>query len=400
MASPLINRLKTFKKKCVISAIVLALSLLFAVLAGRLSAQEAADYNSPTAKFIRVQVLDEAGSFPLRVNGPYEIIDPLSNNILERQKSLKTTVTSSKKGIFLGGKNFEFQKLLIKPVGEEGVLLNARRFRGDIYIIKKKNSKLSAVNLIEVENYIKGILYNEASHYWPLEALKAQAVACRTFALYQIEQNSAKDYDVTSDIYSQVYGGKASERYRTSRAVNETAGEVLTFKGKIFAAYYHATCAGHTEDASLLWDNDIAPLKGVPCFFCKESPHFKWHQVLLLDKISSKLSASGQKIKDIQKIEALEKDRSGRILNLRITSADKTINIPAKDFRNIIGPNVIRSTNFSIEIADGDAVFEGLGWGHGVGLCQWGAYFMAKRGYDHKRILEYYYPQAVISKMQ
>jgi stage II sporulation protein D len=254
------------------------------------------------------------------------------------------------------------------------------------------------INHIDLEDYIQGILYHEASHYWPYDALKVQAIVCRTFALYQMQENALKDYDVTSDKYSQVYGGRTSERYRTTKAIEETKGEILTYQNKVFPTYYHATCAGYTEDASFLWNTDVAPLRGVLCLFCKESPHFKWHYVLSLDDIKDKLIKAGYTVKKIRNIEILGRDRSGRIINLKITTDNRDITIMAKDLRNILGPNIIRSTNFNLRIVDRDAVFEGFGWGHGVGLCQWGAYFMAKRGYNYKRILEYYYPQAVILK--
>ena len=88
----------------------------------------------------------------------------------------------------------------------------------------------------------------------------------------------------------------------------------------------------------------------------------------------------------------LGRDKSGRITELKIISGKKDLKVSAKDFRNIIGPNIIKSTNFKVKIIKDDIVFEGFGWGHGVGLCQWGAYFMAKQGYNAKQILQYYYP--------
>jgi stage II sporulation protein D len=231
-----------------------------------------------------------------------------------------------------------------------------------------------------------------------MEALKAQAVVCRTYALYQIQESSAQDFDLTADIYSQVYGGKTSERYRTNQAVKETEGLVLTYKAKVFPAYFHATCGGHTEDAARLWNINIAPLKGVACAFCKDSPHFNWHYVASRQEIRDKLSAAGHKLKDIQDMQILGTDNSGRITDLKIIGADKEVKIPAKDFRSIVGPNVIRSTNFGVSLVENDIVFEGLDWGHGAGLCQWGTYFMAKQGRDYAAILRYYYPAAEIAQ--
>jgi stage II sporulation protein D len=227
-----------------------------------------------------------------------------------------------------------------------------------------------------------------------MEALKAQAIVCRTYAVYQMQENKSRDFDVTSDIYSQVYGGKTSERYRTNEAVDATKGQILTYQDKVFPAYFHATCAGHTEDAAVLWNIDIAPLKGVVCNYCKDSPHFNWHLTLDRGELRQRLVNAGYKMGMIKNIEILGKNKSGRITNLNITTTTKDVSISAKAFRNIVGPNEIRSTNFTVNLSGDDLVFEGFGWGHGVGLCQWGAYFMATQGKTAEQILKFYYPQS------
>jgi len=353
-----------------------------------------------SSPYIRVAIIQDAVSLSLKINGSYEIVDSLSQKVLSGGRNLKTTVTSYKYGILIGGMNLSCDKVFIKTKDVESLIIDGRRFNGDIQFVKKDNSHLLVINYVDLEDYIKGILYHEVSHYWPSEALKAQAIVCRTYALYQMQENRLKDFDVTCDIYSQVYGGKTSERYRTNKAVDATKNEVLNYQGKIFPAYYHATCAGHTEDASLLWNIDIAPLKGVTCGFCQDSPHFRWHKVLSLDEIEDTLIKSGcAECKNIKNILILDKDKSGRISNLNILTDKKDIKIAAKDFRNMLGPNVIRSTNFNVKIINRDAVFEGFGWGHGVGLCQWGSYFMAKKGYTYKQILQYYYPQSNVKTL-
>jgi stage II sporulation protein D len=346
---------------------------------------------------IRVVVLQNVSSLRLKVRGFYEVIDAKNNKLISRAKNLNTTVTPYSGGILLGDMKSYAEKVLIKSVEPEAAVINGRRFRGDVELIKKDNGNLLVLNFIDLEDYVKGILYHEVSHYWPLEALKAQAIISRTYAVYQVQENRQKDFDVTSDIYSQVYGGRTSERYRTNIAVEETKGSILTYNNKPFPAYFHATCAGHTEDASLLWNIDIPPLKGVVCNFCRESPHFKWHLVLYRGELRQRLVNAGYNMGMIKEIIVLGKDNSARITDLKIVTTTKDLTISAKDFRNIIGPNEIRSTNFTVSIAGDDAVFEGIGWGHGVGLCQWGAYFMAKQGKSAEEILKYYYPASRVS---
>ena len=341
---------------------------------------------------IRVQILEDAPNFSLKISGYYEIMDYRHRNVFSSGRNLNTTIVPYSKGILIGGINFPVRRLFISVNDPDLIVINDRNFRGDVQIIKTSPSKLSVINYIDLEDYVKGVLYNEASHYWPMEALKAQAIVSRTYARYQMKQNYANDFDVTNSVYSQIYGGCTSERLRTNNAVEETKGLVLEYKGKIIPAYFHATCGGHTENASELWNINLLPLKGVVCKYCKDSPHFNWHAVLFTGDIRQDLVDAGKKSGVIKKIIILGRDDSGRITNLKIVNTKGELIILANDFRNIIGPNVIKSTNFNVSVIGTDAVFEGVGWGHGVGLCQWGAYFMAKDGASAEKILKYYYP--------
>lgn len=355
-------------------------------------------YAAEQPRYVRVLILHNTPSFSLKIKGFYEIYAQETQKALYRGKNLRATVAPSKKGIFVG-KDLSYERLTIKTEDSDAINIDGRKFRGKIQLIKKGDTLL-VVNHIELEDYLRGILYHEVSHYWPIEALKAQAIISRTYAAYQCQENKRKDFDVTADIYSQVYGGKTSERYRTTKAVEETQGQVLIYNNKLFPTYFHATCAGHTEDASSLWDINILPLKGVSCIYCQDSPHFNWHYVMSLDEFKLKLKEAGYKIGDIKGIDIIGRNKSGRIIQLKIESKDAELKINAKDLRSIIGPNVIRSANFNVGLANNDLVFEGFGWGHGVGLCQWGAYFMAKQGNSYQEILKHYYPGSKISTME
>lgn len=351
---------------------------------------------APAAGIVRVAVIQDSPSVSLRIKGDFSVKDGRSAAVLFRSAGLKTTVVATSSGIAMAGRVFKTDSLLVETEGPEAVAINARRFRGDLQFINRPGKGLLVVNRIELEDYIKGILYHEASHYWPKEALKAQAVACRTYALYQLRENAGREFDVTNDTYSQVYGGSTSERFRTNEAVEETRGVILTYAGEVFPAYYHATCAGHTEDASLLWKTDIPPLKGVACGNCQGSPHFNWHYVLSRSELAERLRGAGYKLSGVKGVEVAGRTASGRVAAIRISNADKELTISGKDLRAAIGPNLIRSTKFSVTQAGGDLVFEGTGWGHGVGMCQWGAYFMAKDGKGYQEILRFYYPQSTL----
>jgi stage II sporulation protein D len=288
------------------------------------------------------------------------------------------------------------KRLTIEPSKDASIMINGRPFRGDITFIRTLDNRITVINNINVEDYIKGVLYHEVSHHWPMEALKAQAVAARTYALYSINPVD-KPYDVTNDIYSQVYGGRDSERYRTGLAVDYTKGQVLTYKGQIIAAYFHATCGGMTEDARELWNlPDIPPLRGVPCGFCKDSPHAHWKKDFKLRDIQNALNLHGYQVGSIKDISIVDRDRSERIEHLKIAQKNgEELIIRGKDFRDLIGPNVLLSNNYEIVMQGYYVNFIGKGWGHGVGMCQWGALGMAKQQFNYRQILAYYYPQSV-----
>ena len=373
--------------------IILSLCLLIGCIAPLYPA-EAVRLSSPqAASLVRVALLQEAESFFLRVKGRFEVYDLNSKKLIAKASSLrKQAVKIRNNKIVIRGIPCSVSALQIAPLKGGYVFINDRVFRGRINLIVKANGKILVVNELRVEDYLRGVLCQEVAPWWPMDALKSQAIIARSYALYQKQFPKDKDFDLTSDIYSQVYGGKSSERWRANRAVDLTKGKLLTYQGKLFPTYYHAACGGKTEDATQLWKIDLTPLKGVVCNFCVISPHYKWQAQMPLGEIREKLVKKGFLIEDITEIEIIGHDASGRITALKIKSQEKAMPITAKDFRQALGPNMIRSVNFTLKIVSGIVYFEGFGWGHGVGLCQWGMYAMAKNGYKYVQILKYYFP--------
>lgn len=345
---------------------------------------------------VRVAVLNGVKEFALAVRGRYTLTDPLTETHLGQGRRLKTSVvTLSDHGIQIGPDQYPLQRLRLRPQKDVTVIVGnkKRHYRGTLDIIVKENRTFLVVNTLELEQYIKGVLYHEVSNRWPLEATKAQAVAARTYVIFQMKKNQKEAYDVTSDIYSQVYGGKSAERYRTNIAANQTKDEVLFYNGAVLPAYYSATCGGRTEDAKNMWGEDWPPLRGIACDFCVLSPHYRWKRNFRSKDIQDKLNENGYPWGLIKDIAVLERNRSGRIKTLQITTRDGAmIQIPGEKFRNIIGPNVIKSNTYEVFMKGYYFDLAGKGWGHGVGMCQWGAYFMARQRYSYKDILNYYYP--------
>jgi stage II sporulation protein D len=354
------------------------------------------------ARLIRVAVLREEDHFTMAVHGRYDVVDFNTGKKLDTRVYLRPVLVSLDHGkTKVGDAVYDAARVIVAPRREALVSINDGHFRGDVIVINNKGVNFTVINSIDIEQYIRGVLYHEISDKWPLEAIMAQAVATRTYAVYSMDKFAARDYDVTNDIYSQVYGGRGSERYRTNIAVRRTAGEVLMYKGKIFPAFFHANSGGVTEDASELWDIDLEPLKGVKSPFSMNQPHYEWHQNFRLKDIQDKLNARGYQIGLIKNIQVIERNKSGRIRKLRIVSRDgKEEIVEGKVFRDIIGPNILRSNKYDIEMKGWYVDFVGNGWGHGVGMCQWGAYGMALMHYNYRQILFFYYPGSELVKLK
>ncbi|MFH0754321.1 MAG: SpoIID/LytB domain-containing protein [Candidatus Omnitrophota bacterium] len=361
------------------------------------------DMVTAKAKLIRVAVLKEQGHFTVAVAGRYDILDFVTGKSLQTGLRLRPALVTLENGkIKVGAFVFASPRIIIAPRHEIAVAMNDGYFRGNIIVVNNAGKNLTVVNSVELEQYIRGVLYHEISDKWPMEAIKAQAVATRTFALYSMEKFAARDFDVTNDIYSQVYGGKGSERYRTNVGVRRTSGEVLMFKGMIFPTFFHANSGGVTEDASELWDVNIPPLKGgIKSPFSVNSPHYNWHRNFRLKDIQDSLNARGFKLGLIENIQVAERNNSGRVKILKIITRDgKSEMVDGKTFRDAVGPNLLRSNMYDIEMKGWFVDFIGHGWGHGVGMCQWGAYNMALLHYDYKQILSYYYPSSDLIRVK
>ncbi len=378
--------------------IAIAVCLIF--LWGNANA-EASLLQANHTQLIRVALVKEdknVGEFGIAIRGEYFIFNPKTQEVLKEGRTLDNAIVSAKNGKINVGfdsyplKHIRFisHKYIAIHLGDKII-----KFRGYIDVLIKKNNRFVILNVVPIEEYVKGILYHElpTNPPAPLETMKAQAVASRTYAMYQIEENKLNDFDVTSDIYSQVYGGKSAERFRSNIAVIKTKGEVLKYRGKILPTYFHSTCAGHTEDVRELWNHDLAPLYGVKCDYCKLAPLYNWKKNFRSSDVQNKLNEKGYHLGPIENIRIMELNDSGRIRNLEITARDgNKMIITGKKFREIMGPNLIKSNKYEIQMKGYFFDVLGKGWGHGVGMCQWGAFYMAHERFNYKQILKFYYP--------
>ena len=269
------------------------------------------------------------------------------------------------------------------------VLLSGLKYSGVIEVWKGEGG-LYIVNEIPLENYIKGVVAGEVGNSWDIEALKAQAVVARTYALHQKLNNGKMPYHLTSSVLHQVYkGGNIPENI--AKAVNHTKDEVLTYEGRPIIAYYHSTSGGMTEDPAEVFGKSYPYLKPVETS-CELSPFYMWEKRIPVSEVERISNISG--IKEII-IDSLTV--SNRAKDLKIITESGEYKIPAKDLRKNLGWDKLPSTMITSITRDEDIfIFEGKGYGHGVGMCQWTALDMAKKGMNYREILSKFYPGAVI----
>ncbi|MCG3176173.1 MAG: hypothetical protein MOGMAGMI_01114 [Candidatus Omnitrophica bacterium] len=356
--------------------------------------------SGPRRESVRVLITEDRWTpLTVAVKGSYRITSIPDGRVLRQGKGLpKSRIQTTRSGLRFNEQDLAFKGLRITPEKDGDLYLEGRRFRGWVEIRRAANGGLYAINTLDLEKYLYGVLHHEVGSWWPSEALKAQAVAARTYALYQVRVSRSREFDVHSGTRSQVYGGSTNERRRTNAAVDATSGQVLSFQGRVFPAYFHATCAGRTAGASELWAIDLKPIGGgVECGYCRYSPHFNWKSTIPLSQIEESLSQHDRKVGRLLSIEPLTRTPSGRIGRIRFTGTEGEAEVAAKDLRVWIGGDKVRSTAFQIAIKDDRAVFEGRGWGHGVGLCQWGALGQSLTGRQYRQMLDLYYPGATIT---
>ncbi|NOT22971.1 MAG: SpoIID/LytB domain-containing protein [Nitrospiraceae bacterium] len=263
----------------------------------------------------------------------------------------------------------------------------------------RRGKGFSVINLVDVEEYVKGVVPAEVSSTWHLEMLKAQAVAARTYVLYQQMLSATREYDVEATVQDQVYRGKQGVDAGILRAVEDTRGLVVTYQDAPIYAAFSSTAAGLTEDAMNVWSKEYPYLKGVECPFDLASPYYQWKISFRMDTLELNLRRQGFSVGTIATITPLSFSRGGRVAKLRILHSGGELVLRGEELRKAVGYTIIPSTQFSIESIGRDVVLAGFGAGHAVGMCQWGGKELAELGYSFDTILRYYYPGTELQNM-
>jgi len=348
--------------------------------------------------------------------------------------------------------NYMFRSIPSKDA-QPLIRVDGKNFRGTIHFKRYSDSDLTVINQLSLEEYLYGVLPREISGLWPMEAQKAQAVAARTYAIVNMNRHLNHGFDVCSTTHCQVYGGYDAEHVNSTKAVDQTKGKLLTFNGNPVTAFYHSNSGGRTENSENVWSNALGYIKGVDDPYSIGNPNDTWTFVYTKQEIEERLNARDLSVGTIRSITPIEYSINGRVLKLEIIGSNNTIILEKDRIRNVLGYNNIRSTWFEIQgdsdsnisiitaqgttetilsekhiitssgvqkitepqnfkIFDGSSymtltdnsnassnfVFTGKGWGHGLGMSQWGAKTMADRGYTYEQILLHYYTGVKVEK--
>lgn len=278
-------------------------------------------------------------------------------------------------------------QLWVKPQPGGAVWIGDRWYRGSVQVIAS-DKQLLAVNHVDLEQYLASVLGAEMSPTFPLEALKAQAVAARTYALYRRQATAKKSFDLDNTQLSQVYRGLSGESASTQTAVNATLGQIMTYQGKPILAVFHAASGGHTENVEEIWSQRVPYLRGVPDYDLG-SPGSEWTQSFTSAQLSHSL-----KVRQIRTIVPERLTQFGSVVSLKI-SGDTTQILTGAQFRTALK---LRSLRFTIASTPTGFVLTGRGYGHGLGMSQWGAYYLAEQGMTYPQILAHYYRDVTLAK--
>lgn len=366
------------------------------------------------AESIRVLLSAEVPRLDVRADSPLWVTDAKG-----RGQALRAPiqVVAAGVGFLLNGVRMQTEKLTLQG-GEQGLTLTFPRLArkpngapvslgdsgteisvsGLVHLVRRGNGFL-VINRVDVEEYVKGVVPSEVSSTWHPEMLKAQAVAARTYALYQQMLSATREYDVVATVQDQVYRGKQGVDAGILRAVEETRGLVVTYQDAPIYAAFSSTAAGLTEDAMNVWSKDYPYLKGVECPFDLMSPYYQWKASFKIDTLEQNLRQQGFPVGTIATITPMSFSRGGRVAKLRVLHSGGELVLRGEELRKAVGYTIIPSTQFAIESIGRDVVLSGFGAGHAVGMCQWGAKELAELGYPFSTILQYYYPGTELQNM-
>ncbi len=282
----------------------------------------------------------------------------------------------------------------IEPSAGGVALVGGHRYRGSLEVIASPGAanKLTVVNEVGIEDYLQGVLPAEMATGWPAQALQAQAVAARTYAAANMGRRADQGFDLFPTVSDQVYKGEDSEAADTSAAVAATRGVVMTYKGSLINAVFFSSSGGCTDDAKAVWDADMPYIQAVPD--PDGSPNAVWRATLTPEQVSQALTKIGVAVGTPKAMTVTTRTPGGRARWLAVSGTTGSATVDANKFRLAVG---LKSTKYELSHTRDGWQFDGSGYGHGLGMSQWGAHNRAQAGETYREILSTYYTGITIS---
>ncbi|MDJ0553802.1 MAG: SpoIID/LytB domain-containing protein [Microcoleaceae cyanobacterium MO_207.B10] len=288
-------------------------------------------------------------------------------------------------------------QMWIEPKENGYVWIGDRWYRGRTHLIPHKEG-VTAINYVNLEEYLYSVIGAEMNGNWPQEALKAQAVAARSYALHKRQENTSSFYDLGNDQLWQVYQGIQTESPGTYAAVEATQGQVLTYNGQIILALFHSSSGGHTENVEDVWSNPLPYLRAVPDFD-QDAPVYEWTESFSQQELKQRIPGVG----NIISMTPQSTTPHGSVNTIKVLGDSGVKNLEGTDITAALG---LKSTRFTVspQKSEGQQIpssfqITGKGFGHAVGMSQWGAYNLARNGYNYQQILLYYYQGATLARI-
>jgi len=318
------------------------------------------------------------------------------------------SITRSGNTILVNGKKAGEKVYLSGGKGAPAFAVKGNQYRGAMKLVPSPwNSNVTLVNVVPMETYLQGVVPSEIVPSWHADAIRAQAVAARTYAYFHKNSYRSSGYDVTDDTRSQVYRGSSVETTATNNAIKDTAGEIITYGGKAIDAVFHSSGGGYTENSENVWGTQVPYLRGVKEFYTGNP----WTKTVSLSTFIKSMANMGYNVGAVKNIKlshlrigqahkANDRGISGRVKSITLIGKKGTRTVPGEKIEILYG---LDSALYDFSIKGKNLVITGYGYGHGLGLSQWGAEEMAEkyaRGKDYyKTILTHYFTGTKIEKL-
>ena len=393
-----------------------------------ITAPEDSPFDDPSP-LVRIALATAHAAPEVGATGSWRLYEGGSDGVMMRATGSETWVVQRAGGVLRavrdgGGSTLPPADVLVARPAEPGAMLvfAGRRYRGEIAFMATDSGVL-VINRLPLEQYLRGVVPLEIGDRTPAEreAVAAQAVAARSYTYIRLSTAAARPYDLGATVLDQVYGGADAEKPVADAAIAETRGLVLRYNGRIVNTPYHSTCGGTTAEAPEIWRSAGEPflkrvsdrIPGTDRFYCDVSPRFRWTRTYTAPELSRVLerylrsyaAVPAGRIGTVRDVRPDGTTASGRTEAMVIVTDRGRHRVRGNDMRFVLrspGGEILNSTYFSLAptVRSGALtrlVISGHGYGHGVGMCQWGAIGRARAGHDFRTILETYYPGTVVA---